>query len=113
MVRFRLRGRGWLPMRIPLGRRVVPNEVAVPEFSGSASSSPARARAGGLGGRSGLSACELDRFLGLGEVLRPILACSATMTACHCVVSPTRSETAEVGIAEVSDVRCNRGLQRR
>ena len=74
--------------------RDVPTEVAVPVVTASVSSS-ARARAGGL------SDSELDRFLDLGEEPRPVLACSAAMTACHCGFS---SETAEVGFAEVSDV---------
>ena len=92
MVGFTLRGRGWLPMRIPLGTRVVPTEVAVPVVTDVSSS--ARGRAGGL------SDVELDLFLDLGEELRPVLTCSATMTACHCGFS---SETAEVGLARVSD----------
>ena len=54
MVGFTLRGRGWLPMRIPLGTRVVPTEVAVPLVT--VVSSSARARAGGL------SDSELDIF---------------------------------------------------
>ena len=83
MVGFKLRGRVWLPIRMPFGRRVVPTEVAVPEVTVSASSSPVRARVGGLGGRCGLSDAELDRFLDLGEALRPIQNCSAAMTWCR------------------------------
>ena len=79
-------------MRIPLGTRVVPTEVAVPVVT--VVSSSARARAGGL------SDSELDLFLDLGEELRPVLTCSATMTACHCGFS---SETAEVEFAKVSE----------
>ena len=70
--------RGALPIRIALGRREVPTEVAVPEFAGSASSSPSPARAGGLGGRLASSERELDRFLDWREVLRPVLTCSAS-----------------------------------
>ena len=95
MVGLKLRGRGCLPMRFPLGIRDVPTGVAVPVVGASVSSSSARARAGAL------SDCELDRFLDFGEELRPVLTCSATMRACHCGFS---SGTAEVGIAEVSDV---------
>ena len=97
MVGFELRGRVLLPMRVPLGIRDAPTGVAVPVVTASVSFS-ARARAGGL------SDCELDRFLGLGEELRPVLTCSATMKARQSGISPTMSETAEVGIAEVSDV---------
>ena len=93
MVGLRLRGAP--PIRTALGRREVLTEVAVLEFAGSASSSPARARGGGLGGRLASSERELDRFLVGGEVLRPVLTCSATMTACHCGFSPKISETAE------------------
>ena len=79
-------------MRIIFGIRVVPTEVAVPLVT--VVSSSARARAGGL------SDSELDMFLDLGEELRPVLTCSATMTACHCGFS---SETAEVEFAKVSE----------
>ena len=95
MVGFTLRGRVWLPMRIPLGTRVVPTEVPGPLVT--VVSSSARARAGGL------SDSELDLFLDVGDELRPVLTCSATMTACHCGFSLAKYETAEVGFVEVSD----------
>ena len=91
-------------MRSPLGTRVVPTEVAVPVVTDVSSS--ARGRAGGL------SDVELDLFLDLGEELRPVLTCSATMTACHCGFSPTMSDTAEVGIAGVSGVPAATGVCR-